>query len=144
MCWIMPPHLVSLGLISSHNDASHNFDTSAWFGSSDNIGEVLENSVALELKQASSPLRRELVLCPSSCSPSPPRAQCNTCGFALSSFPRNQAAPQVKQWKATTSSVSTALSSGESFARNMWNPLLGLVSRTDFRRLRTLCCNRLV
>ena len=47
--------LGSLGLVSSHNLAtrwvSHSFDTSACFGDCNNIGEVLENCVALELKQ---------------------------------------------------------------------------------------------
>ena len=47
--------LGTFGLVSNHNLATgvvrHNFDTSACFGSSINIGEVLENCVTLELKQ---------------------------------------------------------------------------------------------
>ena len=47
--------LGSLGLVSNHNLATrwvrHNFDTSACCGDCNNIGEVLENCIALELKQ---------------------------------------------------------------------------------------------
>ena len=47
--------LGTFGLVSSHNLATrwarHNFDTSACFGSCNNIGEVLENYATLELKQ---------------------------------------------------------------------------------------------
>ena len=45
----------TLGFVSSHNSAMRwarkNFDTSACFGSSNSIGEVLEKYVTLELKQ---------------------------------------------------------------------------------------------
>ena len=43
-----------------------------------------------------------------------------------------QLVPEVMQWKANLRvSVSTASSSGGSFAHNLWNPLLELVSRAD-------------
>ena len=47
--------LGTFGLVSNHNLATHRvrhiFDTTACFGSCNNIGEVLENCVTLELKQ---------------------------------------------------------------------------------------------
>ena len=47
--------LGTFGLVSNHNLAArwdrHHFDTSACFGSCNNISEVLENCVTLELKQ---------------------------------------------------------------------------------------------
>ena len=123
--------LGSLSLVSSHNLATrwvrHSFDTSTCFGDCTNIGEVLAKCIALELKQhrylrtgvsavfligfyvTLTHAFASLVVLLSA--PSPAHPFCSS-GEAMES---------------PTSSVSSTSGSGESFAHNMWNPLLELL-----------------
>ena len=123
--------LGSLGLISSHNIATrwvrHILDTSASCGGCNSISEVLEKLQSIRTEATSLPqdgswcCDPHRVLCVSHA------RICITCGFALSLFPARPFCSSGKAMASPTSSVSTASSSGESFAHNMWNPFLELL-----------------
>ena len=137
---IMPPHLGHSGLVSYHNLATrwarHNIDTSACFGSCNNIGDVLEKLRNIRTETTSFTSGRDLVLCSSSGSLWTSRTHCATCCLLSALFPCTAfyRALLYLKWamESPTSCVSTTSSSGESFAHNKWNPLMELlISRAD-------------
>ena len=122
--------LGSLGLISSHNLATrwvrHNFDISACCGDCHSISEVLENCVALELKQHHYLRIGVSVVFFIGFFVTLTHAS-QSLWFALSLFPARSFCSSGGAMESPTSSVSTAVCSGENFAHNMWNPLLELL-----------------
>ena len=137
--------LGSLGLITSHNVATHwvrgNFDTSACCDGCNSISEILERLHSIRTEGTSLPQDESLccvldrVLCDSHA------RICVTgnSGFDLSLLPRIQFASQEKQWKAQ---LRLSLPRGvlvKVFAYNTLNPLLELLFHVHTSSILSLC-----
>ena len=123
--------LGSLGLVSNHNLATrsvrHSFDTSACFGDCNNIDEVLENCVALELKQHRYLRTGVSAVFPIGFYVTLTHAFASLVVLLSAPFPAHPFCSSGEAMENPTSSVSTTSGSGESFAHNMSSPLLELL-----------------